>query len=134
MWVISLDDTSKPNLLPYGITSSAPTISLCDTDFFKSERGVNAKNFFKDKIVQLNQEYDRLISLAKYTDLVYNSKYNFIPKVGKVYHLYHTGEYHMLSMIEPERWDKYRFVASFKFTADNIWEIQHGQEASDPTG
>lgn len=131
--VISLDDISKPNLLAYGLTSGTPSISLPDTNLFKSERGAIASNFFKDKIDQLNNEYDRLITLAKYTDLVYNSKYNFIPTVGQVYHLYYTGEHFMLSMIEPERWDKYTFVASFKFTADNTWEIQDGKKTSDST-
>lgn len=129
----SLDDTSKPNLLPYGITSSAPAISLPDTDLFKSERGANAGNYFEEKLRQINAEYDRLVMLAKYTDLVYNSRYNFVPKVGQIYHLYNTGEYYLLSMIEPERWDKHTFVASFRFTADNIWEIQDGQEATDTT-
>ena len=132
-WVISLDDTSKPNLLPYGITSSAPAISLPDTDLFKSERGANAGNYFEEKLRQINDEYDRLVTLAKYTDLVYNSRYNFVPKVGQIYHLYNTGEYYLLSMIEPERWDKHTFVASFRFTSDNIWEIQDGQEATDTT-
>jgi hypothetical protein len=132
--VISLDDTSKPNLLPYGVTSSAPAISLPDTDLFKSERGANAGAYFEDKVRELNAEYDRLLLLAKYTELVYNSQYNFIPKVGQVYHLYNTGTHHLLSMIEPERWDKHEFVASFRFTADNTWEIEHGQEATDTTG
>ncbi len=134
LWVTSLDDTSKPNLLPYGITSSAPAISLPDTDLFKSERGANAGNYFEEKIRHLNDEYDRLVTLAKYTDLVYNSRYNFIPRVGQIYHLYYTGEYYLLSMIEPERWNRYDFVASFRFTADNIWEMTDGQEATDTTG
>ena len=133
LWVISLDDTGKPNLLPYGITSSAPAISLPDTDLFKSERGANAGNYFEEKLRHINAEYDRLVTLAKYTDLVYNSRYNFIPRVGQIYHLYYTGEYYLLSMIEPERWNKYTFVASFRFTSDNIWEIQDGQEATDTT-
>jgi len=118
-----LDDTSKPNLLPFGITSSAPAITLPDTELFKSERGVNAGNYFEEKFRQLNEEYDRLVMLAKYTDLVYNSKYNFVPKVGQIYHLYNTGKCYMLSMIEPELWSKYPFVASFRFTADNVWEM-----------
>ena len=134
LWVISLDDTSKPNLLPYGISSNAPAISLPDTDLFKSERGANAGQFFEDKLRQLNDEYDRLVLLAKQTDIVYNSRYNFVPRVGQIYHLYNTGEYYLLSMIEPERWDKYEFVASFRFTADNIWEMQDGQEATDTLG
>lgn len=132
--MISLDDASKPNLLPYGITSSAPVISLPDTDLFKSERGANAGNYFEEKLRHLNAEYDRLVMLAKYTELVYNSRYNFVPRVGQIYHLYYTGEYYLLSMIEPERWTKYDFVASFRFTADSIWEMHHGQEASDTIG
>ena len=135
MWVISLADAPKPNLMPYGITSSAPAISLPDTDLFKSERGANAGAYFEDKVRQLNAEYDRLLSVAKSTELVYNSKYNFIPKVGHIYHLYCTSQQeYILSMIEPERWDKHLFVASFRFTSDSTWEIIHGQEATDTTG
>ena len=127
-------DKPKPNLLPYGVTSSAPAIVLPDTDLFKSERTSNAGAYFEDKVRQLNAEYDRLLSLAKYTELVYNSEYNFIPKVGHIYHLYYTSQQkHILSMIEPERWDKHEFVASFRFTADSTWEIEHGQEKATDT-
>ena len=126
MLVISLDDTSKPNLLPYGLTSSSPAITLSNSDLIKSERGVAASSFFQEKLRKINAEYDRLISLAKHTDLVYNSHYNFIPKVGKIYHLYHTGSHYMLSMIDPHQWDKHTFVASYRFTSDNTWEIHNG--------
>jgi len=126
MLVISLDDTSNPNLLPYGLTSSSPAITLSNSDLIKSQRGVAASSFFQEKLRQINAEYDRLISLAKHTDLVYNSHYNFIPKVGKIYHLYHTGSYYMLSMIDPHQWDKYAFVASYRFTSDSTWEIHNG--------
>lgn len=126
MLVTSLDDTSKPNLLPYGLTSSSPAIAPSNSDLIKSERGVAASSFFQEKLRQINTEYDRLISLAKHTDLVYNSHYNFIPKVGKIYHLYHTGNYYMLSMIEPHQWDKHTFVGSYRFTSDNTWEIHDG--------
>ena len=126
MLVISLDDTSKPNLLPYGLTSSSPAIALSNSDLIKSERGVAASSFFQEKLRKINAEYDRLISLAKHTDLVYNSHYNFIPKVGKIYHLYHTGSHYMLSMIDPHQWDKHPFVARYRFTSDNTWEIHNG--------
>ena len=126
MLVTSLDDTSKPNLLPYGLTSSSPAITLSNSDLIKSERGVAASSFFQEKLRQINAEYDRLISLAKHTDLVYNSHYNFKPKVGKIYHLYHTGNYYMLSMIEPHQWDKHNFVGSYRFTSDSTWEIHDG--------
>lgn len=133
MLVTSLDDISKSNLLPYGLSSSSAVITLLDSDLIKSERGTAASNFFKEKIRQINTEYDRLILLAKHTDLVYNSHYNFIPKVGKIYHLYYTGSQYILSMIEPYRWDKFKFVASYRFTSDNTWEMQDGQEEATDT-
>ena len=74
-----MDDTSKPNLLPYGISSNAPAISLPDTDLFKSERGANAGQFFEDKLRQLNDEYDRLVLLAKQTDIAVSYTHLTLP-------------------------------------------------------
>ena len=118
--------SENAHILPYGSNSSAPAIVLPDTALFKSERGANAGNFFTQKLEEINSEYNRLVALANDTELVYNSKYNFVPKVGQVYHLYNTGSDLVLSMIEPWKWDTYEFVGSFRFTADNTWEKQDG--------
>jgi len=108
------------NILPYGSNISAPQIVIPDVDTFKNERGVNAANYFKGRIDALQKEYDEIVRLAKETELVYNARYNFIPRVGTVYHLYWTGTDHILSMIE--NWDRFEFVGSFVFTADNVWQ------------
>ena len=118
--------SENAHILPYGSNSSAPAIVLPDTALFKSERGANAGNFFTQKLEEINSEYNRLVDLANDTELVYNSKYNFVPRVGQVYHLYNTGSDLVLSMIEPWKWDTYEFVGSFRFTADNTWEKQDG--------
>ena len=108
------------NILPYGSNISAPQIVIPDVDTFKNERGANAANYFKGRIDALQKEYDEIVRLAKETELVYNARYNFIPRVGAVYHLYWTGTDHVLSMIE--NWDRFEFVGSFEFTADNVWQ------------
>lgn len=107
--------------LEYGSNVGAPAIVVPNTSLFKSERGVNASNFFKQKIEELNAEYQKLVQLANDTEIVYNSKYNFIPRVGQTYHLYEINDKLILSMIEPHEWDK-KNIGSFKFTADNTWK------------
>lgn len=114
--------SENAHILPYGSNASAPAIVLPDTELFRSERGANAGNYFKQRLNEINEQYQRLVDLANDTEIVYNSKYNFVPRVGHTYHLYDTGKDLILSMIEPERWEKYEHIGSYKFTADNTWE------------
>ena len=107
-------------ILPYGSNVGAPSIVLPDTDLFKTERGGNASNYLNEKLEEIKHQYEELKKLAEDTSIVYNAHYNFIPKVGKVYHLYYTGEKYTLSLIE--NWDRFEFVGSFRFTSDNVWE------------
>ena len=109
-------------LLPYGSNVSAPSIELPDTDLFKSERGVAAKAYFDQRIEDLHQQFNQIKALANDTELVYSAKYNFIPRVGQEYFLYINDEIFFLSMISPDRWDKYKFFGSFRFTANSTWE------------
>ena len=78
----------KKALLPYGTTSSAPSIVLPDTALFLSERGSLTKNYFENAVEQLNREYDAIRNLAELNELAYSASYNFVPRVGQIYHLY----------------------------------------------
>ena len=112
----------KPNsLLPYGVSPSAPPMEIPDRDRFHSERGAQAQNFISEKARALQAEIEKLEALAQKTALVYNADYSFIPKVGKVYHLYVIKDRYMLSLIEPHEWDR-EHIGSFRFTADATWE------------
>jgi hypothetical protein len=108
-------------LLPFGTTSSAPSIVLPDTDLFRSERGSLTRNYFENAVDLINREYEAIKRLAMLNELVYNASYNFVPRVGQMYHLYRKqdGSY-MLSMIE--NWTKYEFVVSIEYTADSVWK------------
>jgi hypothetical protein len=89
---------------------------------FKTERGSAARNYFEERISELQRQYDAIVEQANHTDLIYNAKYNFIPKVGHIYYLYLNEDILFLSMISPKEWDKYEFVGSFRFTINSTWE------------
>jgi hypothetical protein len=108
-------------LLPYGSNVSAPAIQVPDINLFKTERGSLARNYFEDRIRSLEEAYQQLQQHATDTQTVYNSKYNFVPRVGKIYHLYESAEGNMLSLIEPECWNK-KYLNSFIYTHDSTWE------------
>ncbi|UVW36298.1 DUF2452 domain-containing protein [SAR92 clade bacterium H455] len=111
----------KKALLPYGTTSSSPSIVLPDTALFLSERGSLTKNFFDNAVELLNREYEAIKSLAVLNELVYKASYNFVPRVGQRYHLYKkTDDSYLLSMIE--NWTAYEFIVSVEFTADSVWK------------
>jgi hypothetical protein len=108
------------NILPYGSNVSAPAITLPDTDTFKSDRGANARNYLEERLEKIKREYEELVELANVTETIYKARYNFVPKVGQVYHLYWTGTEHTLSMIE--NWERFEYHGSYLFTSDNVWE------------
>ena len=117
---------SNNALLPYGVTPSAPLIELPKVQEFKDDRGRSAEKYFQSEIDQLNEKYQRLVSLANDTQMVYNARYNFVPKVGTTYYLYWTGNHYLLSIIENWRWDKHEFVGAYQLTSDNVWVNKNG--------
>src|SRR6056300_1362972 len=108
-------------LLPYGLNSNVPAITLPDTDLFKNERGSLAKNYFENQLEQINRQYQDLIKLAIENEMVYNASYNFVPRVGCVYHLYDIDNKIILSLIAPHEWDK-KYLGSYEYTADSVWQ------------
>ena len=113
---------NNPQSMPYPTNVGAPAFTIPDVLKHKNERGVNATHYLETRFEDLKRKYFELVKLAEDTELVYNAKYNFIPVVGKTYHLYVGSDDKLfLSIVEPEKaW--WEFKGSFKFTADNIWE------------
>lgn len=111
---------SNNALLAYGTHPSAPPIELPKVQEFKDDRGRDAEKYFQSEINQLNEKYQRLLSLAKDTQMVYSARYNFVPKIGPTYHLYYTGKEYMLSLID--NWDRFKHVGSFVLTHNNVWK------------
>lgn len=120
----SKDNLSKPNLLPYGIVPQAPAIIVPDIFLFKNHRSMGVVHHFNTRANEIRQQYEEFLEEVRLNDLIYNSRHNFVPIVGRVYHLYRIGEEdYLLSLIEPAKWDKYEFVGSYKMASNDIWEI-----------
>ena len=115
----------NPMILPYGSNVGAPAITVPDVGKFK-ERVPLANHHLHQRLEEIKKEYNELLELAQSTELCYNSKYNFIPIVGETYYLYWTGSEYMLSLIEPDRWDRYEFVGAFVHETNNTWRRQDG--------
>ena len=115
----------QPQIMEYPTNVGGPAFFVPDVLKHKNEKGVNALRYFNTKFEELKNEYYELIKLSNDTEKVYNAKYNFVPAVGKVYHLYESAdESFFLSIIGPDEWGM-KHEGSFKFTSDNTWEKQY---------
>lgn len=112
----------QPQIMEYPTNVGAPAFVIPDVITHKDKRGKNATNFIKSKFDKIKEQYLSLVELTEDTELVYNSKYNFIPIVGKTYHLYVGSDSNLfLSMVDPNEWSM-KHMGSFEFTVDNTWE------------
>lgn len=107
---------------PYATSLGAPVITTTDTVAWKNRsiRKVNQK--VETKYLELKAEYEKMLEEFEYNNLIFNSKFNFEPIIGEVYHLYkrENGET-FLSLIAPGEC-KFNAMGSFYLNADQIWE------------
>lgn len=111
----------NPALLPYGSNVGAPAIHVNNIEHWKAPRVINVNQQFEDKFEELKKEYQKLVDEFKWNDLVYKSKFNFEPVIGKIYHLYYGNDGNVfLSLISPNEWNR-KYIGSFKYNHDNKW-------------
>ena len=111
----------NPALLPYGSNVGAPAIHVTNIEHWKAPRVINVNQQFEDKFEELKKEYQKLVDEFKWNDLVYKSKFNFEPVIGKIYHLYYGNDGNVfLSLISPNEWNR-KYIGSFKYNHDNKW-------------
>lgn len=111
----------NPGILPYGSNIGAPAIQVSNIEHWKESRVNDINKQFQERFEELKNEYQKLIEEYQWNDLVYSSKFNFEPVIGKIYHLYNglNGKL-FLSLIQPNEWNQ-EHVGSFKYSHDNKW-------------
>ena len=111
----------NPGILPYGSNIGAPAIQISNIEHWKELRVNDINKQFQERFEELKNEYQKLIEEYQWNDLVYSSKFNFEPVIGKIYHLYNglNGKL-FLSLIQPNEWNQ-EHVGSFKYSHDNKW-------------
>lgn len=114
------------HLLPYPSNVGAPVFSADDVNLFEFQGQNELKQVFQERFDQLKRQYDSLVEDIQLNNLVYSSKFNFIPVVGHVYYLYicENKEY-ILSLIAPYEWNntKMKFVNKVKLNHKSQWEL-----------
>lgn len=107
--------------LPYASNVGAPAIKLDDIGGWKNRQVVNVNHQLKTKFDELKEEYNKLVDEYNWNQLIYNSKYSFIPVIGDTYHLYvNNKEEVFLSLIGPNEWNQ-KYVGSFKLDSSEKW-------------
>ncbi|WP_405382204.1 DUF2452 domain-containing protein [Maribacter sp. LLG6340-A2] len=114
--------TYHGKLLPFSSGVSAPKITPPDVTTWKNSHIISANNQIKAQYEELEKAYMALMQNYEYNNLVYSSKFNFEPIVGKTYHLYKSkDESTFLSLIKPHECT-FDHLGDFRLTADKIWE------------
>ena len=86
-----------------------------------SKSKIESQQYFKNKFSEIKEQYDALLQEFNYNELIFNSKYNFKPIVGKEYYLYENDKQNFLSIIKPEEWDK-KCLGKYKLNSRNVWQ------------
>jgi hypothetical protein len=107
--------------LTYGSNNSAPAIKLEDIAGWKQIQAHKANKIFTKKYDELKEDFKQLINEVQWNELVYSSKYNFIPIIGETYYLYEKADGNLfLSPIAPNEWNM-KFIGATKLDSNNKW-------------
>lgn len=107
---------------PYATNVGASQIKAANNGTWKSSQIYKANKHLKAKYEAIKAEYEALLEILEYNELVTNAKFTFEPLIGETYYLYNNAkEEPFLSMIQPEHC-KFQHLGSFKLTSDYIWE------------
>jgi hypothetical protein len=72
--------------------------------------------------LELKNEYEKLLEEHLWNEVVYQSKFNFEPVIGEIYHLYYgNNNQKFLSLVKPNEW-KREHIGSFILDSDNKWK------------
>ena len=114
--------TYNAAFLPYATSFSAPQIKAPNNSSWKNSQIYKANKHLKAKYQSLKAEYNALMEVLKYNELITNSKFSFEPNIGETYHLYaNRAEEAFLSIINPDTCN-FKYLGSFRLTSDYLWE------------
>ncbi len=106
----------------YGTNIGAPMIEHNDLGLWKRTGTNKVNQHLKTKYEDIKTEYQKVLDLYEWNQKIYESKFNFEPITGMVYHLYLNGDNKLfLSKIGPHEWSR-DHQGSFKLNADRIFE------------
>ena len=115
-----MNDVTGSAFLSYPVSTLSPPIIKNDLTSFKSQGISSIERDTQQKLIQLKEEYDRVIDQYNWDRIVYEAEFNFEPIIGETYYLYEIRGKNTLSMIKPEEWGQ-KYLGSFRLSVDKIW-------------
>ena len=106
--------------LPYAVSTLSPRIIPNDLTSFKSVGVSQTEKLTQEKLIELKNQYDKVVEEFNWNKMVYESEFSFEPIVGETYYLYEIRGKNVLSMIKPDEWGK-KHLGSFKLSLDKLW-------------
>ena len=107
---------------PYATSVGAPQIKMPNNGSWKNSQIYKANKHLKAKYETLKAEYDQLLTVLEYNELITSAKFSFEPLIGEVYHLYNNvKDQPFLSIINPDTCN-FKHLGSFRLTSDYLWE------------
>ena len=91
--MVVFDDNNKrydAAFRPYATDVSAPQIKMPNNNTWKNSQIYKANKQLKERYDTLKREYEDLLRIIEYNELVTKSKFSFEPQVGEIYHLYNN--------------------------------------------
>jgi flavin reductase (DIM6/NTAB) family NADH-FMN oxidoreductase RutF len=109
-------------LKTYSTNVGAPKIEHQDLGNWKRVSTSKVNHYLKTKHEDIKGQYEKIVELYEWNQIIYDSKFNFEPVMGMIYHLYKSDDEKLfLSKIAPHEWKK-DHQGSFKLNADRIFE------------
>ena len=109
------------SLKPYATNVGAPVITTVDTVAWKNRNIHKVNKHISARYKELKAEYDAMMEVYEYNNLIYASKFNFEPLMGETYHLYRKeNSATFLSMIAPKECN-FHHIGSFYLDAELVW-------------
>jgi hypothetical protein len=92
-----------------------------DGSLWKSNGIKESQNEFDERYEEIKNQFEKLQEDFYWNKIVYESKFNFEPKIGNIYHLYENENENILSIISPTEWKK-KHIGSFRLKYNMKWE------------
>jgi flavin reductase (DIM6/NTAB) family NADH-FMN oxidoreductase RutF len=109
------------SLKRYSTNVGAPLIVHNDLGNWKRIGSNKVNNHLKSQYEDVKNQYTKILEVYEWNQKIYDSKFNFEPNMGMIYHLYQNKDNTcFLSIIGPQEWNK-AHLGSFKLNADRIF-------------
>ena len=109
-------------LKKYATNIGAPAIIQEDMNHWKNIGTSKVNHHLKTQFENIKSKYEEVLELYQWNEIIYQSKFEFEPITGEVYHLYAKDDNsRFLSQIAPHQWNR-KHLGSFRLNQDRIFE------------